>query len=77
VNATESETTRFVIDEDGFPWEVGPGFLKMVGAAEPKSDESRARLTDTILSDAEEVTEAEALRVREELNAAAAAEDNA
>ena len=49
----------------------------MVGAAEPKSDESRARLTDTILSDTEEVTEEEALRVRAERRAAADAEDNA
>jgi hypothetical protein len=66
----ESETTRFVISETGIPWEIGPGFLKMVGSAEPKDDESRARMTETILSGAEEVTEEEALRVRAERRAA-------
>ena len=67
----EKEHHKFIVSEAGIPWEIGPGFLKMVGAAEPKDDESRARMTMTILSGAESVTEEEALRIRAERNAEA------
>jgi hypothetical protein len=67
----EKEHHTFIVSEAGIPWEIGPGFLKMVGAAEPKDDESRARMTMTILSGAESITEEEALQIRAERNAEA------
>lgn len=67
----EKEYHKFIVSEEGIPWEIGAGFLKMVGAAEPLSDDSRARLTMTILSGAESITEEEALRIRAERNAEA------
>ena len=70
----EKEVRRFILDEDGIPWEIGPGFLKMVGdTTVPKSDADRARLTGTILSGAEDISKEEALRVRAERKAKAAA----
>ncbi len=65
----ETESTRFVISDSGTPWEIGPGFLKMVGAPEPQDADSRARLTGTVLKDAEEVSKEEALEAWEELKA--------
>ncbi len=67
----EKKYHTFIVSEAGIPWEIGPGFLKMVGAAEPKDDESRARMTMTILSGAESITEEEALQIRAERNAEA------
>ena len=67
----EKEYHKFIVSEEGIPWEIGPGFLKMVGAAEPQDDESRARMTMTILSGAESITEEEALQIRAERNAEA------
>ena len=61
----------FIVSESGIPWEIGPGFLKLAGADEPLSDDARARLTRTILSGAESVTEEEALQIRAERNAEA------
>ena len=65
----EKEQHMFIVSEAGIPWEIGPGFLKLVGADEPLSDDARARLTSTILSGAESITEEEALRIRAERNA--------
>jgi hypothetical protein len=65
----EKEHHMFIVSEAGIPWEIGPGFLKLVGADEPLSDDARARLTRTILSGAESITEEEALRIRAERNA--------
>jgi len=67
----EKEHHTFIVSEAGIPWEIGPGFLKMVGAAEPKDNGSRARMTMTILSGAESITEEEALQIRAEINAEA------
>ena len=68
---TEGETptvvdavkTSFIVDEWGTPWEIGAGFVKLVGAAEPLSDDKRARLTRTILSGSMEVSKEEAIRI--------------
>ena len=68
----EKEHHTFIVSEAGIPWEIGPGFLKMVGDnTVPKDDESRARMTMTILSGAESITEEEALQIRAERNAEA------
>jgi len=67
---TENNTT-FILSETGTPWEIGAGFLKIAGASEPISDDARARITGTVLSGAEEITEEEALRISAELDAAA------
>lgn len=75
-NSTTRPGHKFVVTDSGTPWEVGPGFLKMVGAAEPQSDESRARLSDTILRDAEEVTEEEAIEIWDDLRLAILAKHN-
>ena len=63
---TENNTT-FILSETGTPWEIGAGFLRVVGASEPVDDDRRARITGTVLSGAEEITEEEALRISEEL----------
>ena len=68
---TEGETptvvdavkTTFIVDESGRPWEIGAGFVKLVGAAEPLSDDKRARLTRTILSGSMGVSKEEAIRI--------------
>ncbi len=65
----EKEHHMFIVSEAGIPWEIGPGFLKLAGADEPLSDDARARITMTILSGAESITEEEALRIRAERNA--------
>ena len=65
----EKEYHKFILDEDGIPWEIGAGFLKLAGAAEPLSDDARARLTRTILSGASDISEEEALRIRAKINA--------
>ena len=65
----EEGETSIIVDESGDPWEKGPGYVKLVGAAEPLSDDKRARLTGTLLSGAEEITEDEALRITAERDA--------
>ena len=66
----EKEVRRFVLAETGTPWEIGPGFLRVAGASRPVDDDRRARITGTILSGAEEITEEEALRISAELDEA-------
>ena len=65
----EKEHHTFIVSEAGIPWEIGAGFLKLAGAAEPLSDDARARLTMTILSGASDISEEEALRIRAKINA--------
>ena len=72
----EKKYHKFIVSEAGIPWEIGPGFLKMVGDnTVPKDDESRARMTMTILSGAESITEEEALQIRAERKRKAEAEN--
>jgi hypothetical protein len=72
----EKEHHTFIVSEAGIPWEIGAGFLKMVGDnTVPEDDKTRARLTMTILSGAESVTEEEALRIRAERKRKAEAEN--
>ena len=66
----EKEHHTFIVSEAGIPWEIGPGFLKMVGDnTVPEDDNTRARLTMTILSGASDISEEEALRIRAKRNA--------
>ncbi len=68
----EKEHHTFIVSEQGIPWEIGAGFLKLVGDnTVPEDDNTRARLTRTILSGAESITEEEALQIRAERNAEA------
>ncbi len=66
----EKKYHKFIVSEAGIPWEIGPGFLKMVGDnTVPEDDKTRARLTMTILSGASDISEEEALRIRAKINA--------
>ena len=64
------KNTTFILSETGTAWEIGAGFLRIAGASKPVDDDRRARITGTVLSGAEEITEEEALCINAERDAA-------
>ena len=59
----------FILDEEDVPWEVGPGYLRMVGLREPVTDRDRMLFLSVKLSGASGTTREEAERRAAEIEA--------
>ena len=59
----DEKDIRYILSEDNYPWEIGPGFAKRVDMDEPLSDIERTTELTFILSGAIDISKEEAERI--------------
>ena len=59
----DEKDLRYILTEDNIPYEIGPGYARIVWAKEPLSDLDRMMGLTFILSGAHDITKEEAERI--------------